>query len=65
MLDALCLQHLLSQLAGDNLSLYFRDFTDQALDGKSTKKVHGIGFRRLTFQSSCLCSGFPFVKVYL
>lgn len=39
MLDALCLQHLLSQLAGDNLSLYFRDYTDQALDGKSTKKV--------------------------
>ncbi|KAJ7333080.1 hypothetical protein OS493_018252 [Desmophyllum pertusum] len=33
MLDALCLQHLLSQLAGDNLSLYFRDYTDQALDG--------------------------------
>jgi len=40
MLDALCLQHLLSQLAGDNLSLYFRDFTDQALDGKSTEKVN-------------------------
>ena len=39
MLDALCLQHLLSQLAGDNLSLYFRDYTDQALDGKSTKQV--------------------------
>ena len=39
MLDALCLQHLLSQLAGDNLSLYFRDYTDQAVDGKSTKKV--------------------------
>lgn len=39
MLDALCLQHLLSQLAGDNLSLYFRDYTDQALDGKSTKRV--------------------------
>lgn len=38
MLDALCLQHLLSQLTGDNLSLYFRDYTDQALDGKSTKK---------------------------
>ncbi|XP_020602446.1 uncharacterized protein LOC110041496 [Orbicella faveolata] len=33
MLDALCLQHLLGQLAGDNLSLYFRDFTDQSLDG--------------------------------
>jgi len=33
MLDAFCLQHLLSQLAGDNLSLYFRDHTDQTLDG--------------------------------
>ena len=41
MLDALCLQHLLSQLAGDNLSLYFRDYTDQALDGKSTKRSSG------------------------
>ena len=34
-LDALCLQHLLSQLAGDNLSLYFNDYTDQVLDGES------------------------------
>jgi len=33
LLDALCLQHLLSQLAGDNLSLYFNDYTDQVLDG--------------------------------
>lgn len=32
-LDALCLQHLSSQLAGDNLSLYFSDYTDQVLDG--------------------------------
>ena len=37
MLDALCLQHLLNQLAGDNLSLYFRDYTDHALDGKSQR----------------------------
>lgn len=36
LLDALCLQHLLSQLAGDNLSLYFSDYTDQTLDGEST-----------------------------
>ena len=37
MLDSLCLQHLLSQLAGDNLSLYFRDYTQQALDGKGMR----------------------------
>lgn len=35
-LDALCLQHLLSQLAGDNLSLYFNDYTDQVLDSESS-----------------------------
>ena len=35
-LDALCLQHLLSQLTGDNLSLYFNDYTDQVLDGESS-----------------------------
>ena len=39
MLDALCLQHILSQLTGDNLPLYFRDYTDQALDGKPTEMV--------------------------
>lgn len=33
LLDALFLQHLLSQLTGDNLSLYFNDYTDQLLDG--------------------------------
>lgn len=32
-LDALFLQHLLSQLAGDSSSLYFSDYTDQVLDG--------------------------------
>ena len=35
LLDALFLQHLLSQLTGDNLSLYFNDYTDQLLDGES------------------------------
>ena len=33
-LDALCLQHLLSQVAGENFSLFFSDYTDQVLDGK-------------------------------
>ena len=33
-LDALCLQHLLSQVAGDNFSLFFRDYTDQILHGE-------------------------------
>ena len=33
-LDALCLQHLLSQLAGENFSLFFSDYTDQILDGE-------------------------------
>lgn len=32
-LDALCLQHLLSQVAGENFSLFFSDYTDQVLDG--------------------------------
>lgn len=35
LVDALFLQHLLSQLTGDNLSLYFNDYTDQLLDGES------------------------------
>ena len=38
LLDALCLQHLLSQLAGDHLLLYFNDYTDQVLDGKSSAR---------------------------
>ena len=46
LLDALFLQHLLSQLTGDNLSLYFNDYTDQLLDGESLyatlKKVLAI-----------------------
>ena len=33
-LDALCLQHLLSQVAGENFSLFFSDYADQVLDGK-------------------------------
>lgn len=35
LVDALFLQNLLSQLTGDNLSLYFNDYTDQLLDGES------------------------------
>ena len=37
-LDGLCLQHLLGQLAGDNLSLYFKDYTDQVMDGEFWKR---------------------------
>lgn len=33
LLDSLCLQHLLSQLAGDNLSFHVRGYAQQALDG--------------------------------
>lgn len=33
LLDSMCLQHLLSQLAGDNLSFHVRNYTQQALDG--------------------------------
>ncbi|XP_032236082.2 uncharacterized protein LOC5511015 isoform X1 [Nematostella vectensis] len=33
LLDDLCLEHLLSLLAGNNLSLYLRDYTEETMDG--------------------------------
>ena len=47
LLDAVCLQHLLTRLTGDNLSLYFNDYTDQILDGESGE-IHDIAHITLT-----------------
>ena len=36
MLDSLLLEHLLGHLAGNNLSLYFRDYVEQTMDGNKS-----------------------------